>query len=422
MTAITFETIDFDEFHLVDLPKRIESGNGALAAPDLAGVGTIGFRTPDGAAYTYVPSPDTVEIWSGDTAADTVIQMTPESFSDFVNELRTCFGLLYANQLEVLRGDFGWLERWEPALRALYSGRPIIDPAAMGFDDLDRSFTLDDDDTAMRDYLDAHGFMHVRGVFSPEEIAALSEEVERAKANARPDDGASWWASRGDGEEVCCRVIYLGRQSARIGGLGDDQRLRRLGALGGEGLEPENDCLDGVSVVIKNPEVTAGLSDLPWHRDCGLGGHPVLCPSVAIGIQLDRASAETGQLHFVAGSHLGSSHPLKPGDEETQPVVAIDTEPGDVTVHGMGDPRRAPGIARPADVRAGCSGGAVGAQWSTLPPRSLARSAVATVLRTRTVQARDLRSRHHERRRRQARQLLPAGIDAVGRIWPLRPS
>ena len=332
--AITFDTIDFDEFHLVDLPKRIEAGNGALAAPDLAGAGTLGFQTPDGAAFTYVPSPDTIEIWGGDAAADTLVEMSRASFSDFVNELRTCFGLLYAQQLEVIRGDFGWLERWEPALRALYSGRPIVDPAAMGFgDDLTRSFALDDDDADLRAFLESHGYLHIRGVFTPDEIEALGTDVERARTNARPDDGVSWWATQADGTEICCRVIYLGRQSTLVAGLGDDARLRRIGALGGEGLEPENDCLDGVSVVIKNPDVTAGLSDLPWHRDCGLGGHPVLCPSVAIGIQLDRASAETGQLHFVAGSHLGSSHPLKPGDEANQPVVAIDTEPGDVTVH-----------------------------------------------------------------------------------------
>jgi hypothetical protein len=334
MTMITFDTVDFDEFHLVELPRLIETGNGALAAADLAGVGTLGFQTPDGAAFTYVPSPDTVEIWQGEAAADTLVVMSRESFSDFVNELRTCFGLLYAGQLEIARGDFGWLERWEPALRALYGGRPIVDPAAMGLgDDLDRTFTLDDDDQALADYLDAHGYLHIRGVFGPDEIEAMRAEVERAKTNAKPDDGASWWATQSDGSEICCRVIYLGRQSSLVDGLGDDARLRRISRLGGDGLEPENNCLDGVSVVIKNPDVAEGLSDLPWHRDCGLGGHPVLCPSVAIGIQLDRASAETGQLHFVAGSHRGSSHPLKPGDEESQPVIAIDTEPGDVTVH-----------------------------------------------------------------------------------------
>jgi len=332
--ATTFEAIDFDDFHLIDLPKRIEQGNGALAAPDLAGIGTIGFRTPDGAAFTYVPSPDTIEIWGGDAAADTLVEMSREAFSDFANELRTCFGLMYAGLIEVTRGDFGWFERWEPALRAMYHGRPIVDPATLGVGaDLDRSFTLDDSDDALRAFLGENGFLHLRGVLSVDEVAAVSDDVERARAAARPDDGASWWATQADGTDVCCRVIYLGRQSELIAGLGDDARLRRIAALGGDGLEPEVDCLDGHSVVIKHPEITAGLSDLPWHRDCGLGGHPVLCPTVAIGIQLDRASPETGQLHFLAGSHRGSSHPLKPGDEATQPVVAIDTEPGDVTVH-----------------------------------------------------------------------------------------
>ncbi len=332
--AITFEPVDFDRFHLVDLPKRIEQGSGLLAAPDLAGVGTIGFKTPDGAAYTYVPSPDTVEIWSGDAAADVLVNISREAFSDFANELRTCFGLLYAGMLEVSRGDFGWLERWEPALRALYHDRLIVDPATMDVaHDLDRAFTLDDSDDELRGFLTEKGFLHVRGVLSADEVAALDADVENARAAARPNDGVSWWATRGDGTEVCCRVIYLGRSSELVAGLGDDPRFRRLADLGGAGLAPEVDCLDGHSVVIKHPGITAGLSDLPWHRDCGLGGHPVLCPTVAIGIQLDPASAATGQLHFLAGSHRGSSHPLKPDDEASQPVVAIDTEPGDVTVH-----------------------------------------------------------------------------------------
>ncbi len=196
-----------------------------------------------------------------------------------------------------------------------------------------RPFTLDDADDAMRAALDENGFLHLRGVFTADEVAALGAEVERGRAKATPDDGKSWWAKQADGTDVCCRLIYMGEWSPLVAELGDDPRLRRLAALGADGLEVEADCLDGQSVVIKNPDVTAGLSDLPWHRDCGLGGHPVLCPSVSIGIQLDRASAETGQLKFVAGSHRGSSHPLQPGDEASAPVVPIDAEPGDVTVH-----------------------------------------------------------------------------------------
>ncbi len=334
MPTLTFEPIDFDTFHTLDLPTRIAAGNGPLAAPDLAGVGPLAFRVPDGAAYTYVPVDGTVEIRPGDADAKTVVAMPRATFSDFAHELHTCFGLLYADLLEIGRGDFAWFERWEPALRALYHGRPIIDPAVeVRRTDLDRSFGLDDPDAELQSFLDEAGFLHVRGVFSAGEIAALDAEVERHRAEARPDDGRSWWATRADGTEVCCRLIYLGLRSPLVERLGDDDRLRRLARLGRDGLEPEIDRIDGQSVVIKNPEITAGLSDLPWHRDCGLGGHPVLCPSVAIGIQLDAASAATGQLHLVAGSHRGSSHPLKPGDEARLPVVAIDTEPGDVTVH-----------------------------------------------------------------------------------------
>ena len=328
-----FPAIDFDRFHQEELPARIATGNGALAAPDLVGAGTLGFRVPDGAAYTYVPGPDSVEIWATDAAADTLVELSREAFSDFANELRTCFGLLYAEMIDVSRGDFGWFERWEPALRALYHGRPILrlvrDPTV----DLGRAFGLHDSDAEMREFLETNGFLHVRDVFGADEIDALRSEVDRVRAGAVPDDGRSWWATRSDGTEVCCRLIYVGQSSEIVAALGGDERLLRLASLGGPGLEPEIDCLDGQSVVIKNPDVTAGLSDLPWHRDCGLGGHPVLCPSVAIGIQLDRASAATGQLRFVAGSHRGSSHPLQPADEAVAPVVAVDAEPGDVTVH-----------------------------------------------------------------------------------------
>ncbi|HEU5302526.1 MAG TPA: phytanoyl-CoA dioxygenase family protein [Acidimicrobiia bacterium] len=332
--ARSFPDIDFEEFHRVELPAQIASGNGALAAADVAGVQPIAFKVPDGGAFSYVPGADGVEIWATDVAADTVVELSREAFSDFANELHTCFGLLYAGLAETSRGDFASFERWEPALRALYHGRPIVDPATMDLpDDLGRSFSLDDPDDDVRDFLHRAGFAHLRGVFDASEIAAFADEVEAARAAARKDDGHSWWATRADGEEVCCRVTYLERSSPTIADVAGDARLTRIAALGAEGLVPETGCLDGQSVVIKHPEITAGLSDLPWHRDCGLGGHPVLCPSVAIGIQLDPATEATGQLCFLAGSHLGSSHPLRPRDEEHQPTVAVDTEPGDVTVH-----------------------------------------------------------------------------------------
>ena len=214
----------------------------------------------------------------------------------------------------------------------MFHGRPIYDPAHLDLpDDLGRSFTLDDD--GWPDFFDRAGFVHLRGVVSPSELDGLVSEVERLIDAARPGDGRSWWATRADGAEVCCRVTYTTLASAPIAALGDDERLRRLAALGPPGLVPTLDCLDGFAAVLKQPGAVEGLADLPWHQDCGLGGHPVLCPGLQLGIQLDAATAASGQLRFLAGSHGTSCHPVRAADEATLPVVAVDTQPGDVTVH-----------------------------------------------------------------------------------------
>ena len=51
-----------------------------------------------------------------------------------------------------------------------------------------------------------------------------------------------------------------------------------------------------------------------------------------MGIQLDRADAANGQLWFLPGSHRHGG-PLGDPWAGDHPIVAIDAEPGDVTVH-----------------------------------------------------------------------------------------
>ena len=94
-----------------------------------------------------------------------------------------------------------------------------------------------------------------------------------------------------------------------------------------------NDRLDGPMVFVKHSNVVKGNGDLGWHVDDGIGGHPVMCPLIQAGIQLDHASAANGQLLLLAGSHRFTKHWYEWGDEEGLPVVALETEPGDLTVH-----------------------------------------------------------------------------------------
>jgi len=333
-----FGPIDFDHFHTVELPKKLAERSQPL--PDAARLRPIAFRVDDGSAYTYFPNASGMEIREGEEEAATVVVLSRRDWCDFLWELRSSFALLYAGSVEFARGGIGQLSRWEAVLRSVVDGQNIydlVDPApvvdAQGHPlELERSYTLEHSDTEIREFLDRAGYVHVRGVFSGAEVDRLRAEVQSAVAGARPDDQRSWWTTV-DGVEVCNRVNYLNEQSGLVASLSDDPRLKRIGALGGPELRDASDRLDGHAVVIKVPGASSGLADLPWHRDCGMGGHPVKCPLLNVGIQLDAATARAGQLQMIAGSHLGCSR--LPGADEVEdlPVVAIDTDPGDVTVH-----------------------------------------------------------------------------------------
>ena len=102
---------------------------------DVDGIPAIAFRLPDGRAHTLVPAPDGIRCAPGDDAP-TVVELDMAAWRDFATEMATAAGLHYGGRLRIACGDHGALERWEPALRALFCGRRIFDPvtscAALG--------------------------------------------------------------------------------------------------------------------------------------------------------------------------------------------------------------------------------------------------------------------------------------------------
>jgi Phytanoyl-CoA dioxygenase (PhyH) len=339
---LSLPAIDFDAFHQGELPRRLAAGNGALAYRDLKDAPPLGFLISGQAdGYTYIPADGTIRILPGTSEAETVLELPLNSWRELVCEYRTPIGLAYAGKLKFARGDYyPGLNRWEPGLSAMFAGRPVYDPATLDLNDADgkpldlrRQFSIGAPDNELRNFLLKAGYLLVKGVFSRDEILRLTDEVMRIAAQATPGDRQSWWAKNAEGENLLSRLLYLGQKSAAIAALVDDSRIRRFAALSEEPVAPVRNRLDSPIAMLKVSGAVSGLADYPWHVDCGLGLHPILCPSIQVGIQLDAMTPESGQLHMLAGSWRYSCRQGPSVSYDNLPVVALETEPGDCTLH-----------------------------------------------------------------------------------------
>lgn len=306
----------------------------AAAARRLSSSGAITFLV-DAEAVTYAAEGDAVTVAEGRDDGATAVRLSRRAWDDLAGQLRTFVNLLLSEELTFERGGFRQLSDWDPVLRYLHGGVPPYDPARsdLGGRDPRATFTLDADDGELAAQLRAMGYLHVRGVFDAGEMEAANEEVDRLAATARAGDDRSWWVTAEDGSSALCRLVYTTLRSTVLAGVEGDARVRRLGTLLDPALRLAPDRMEGSAVLLKVPGRTTGLSNIPWHQDCGMGGHAILCPSVSVGIQLTGSDATTGNLLVVPGSHGHAIHYRWQDCLEDVPVVAVDTAPGDVTVH-----------------------------------------------------------------------------------------
>ena len=344
--AVGLPAVDFDAFHRHELPRRLANGGNERVAWDVAETAPFAFQRPNGSAYSYVPRAGRIEIRPGVVDdAGLVIEITEEAWQDYVHELRTRIGLLYSGAVRFPVGDYDDWDDWEPALRSLYSGTPIYDPERVDLVDpqgasldLDRKFELDDDPRLMAHFLRKTGYLVVANAFPAEDLSRLSEETDRLSAEAAEGGLHSWWTEDGrSGRRYPFHLHYMGLQSELIRALEDDPRIWSLVRLANVDVRPVSDRDTGTHAILKEypreGEMTS-FANLPWHKDCGLGGCPITCPRVHVGVQLDGAGPQSSQLFMLAGSAGRVCHEPKSSDEwERLPVVGLRTEPGDATLH-----------------------------------------------------------------------------------------
>jgi hypothetical protein len=278
----------------------------------------------------------------GGDDARTLVRLTPQDLADLVHDIVTPVGFISGGTLDLPRGRFDDVLDWWVVLRSVLDERRAHVPGDVDFRDPDgapldlgRSFGHGSDPAEQAHFLAEAGFLHLTGVFTPDEMASVEADMDEAAGRYAPDDGRSWWVKTSDGTDRLVRMQHFQDESPTTAALLTDERLTRLGDLfvDGHRLGKPGGNQNLVEGLIKPIGVVQGISDVPWHKDCSLGGHAQRCSSMTVGISVTGADAESGQLRVVAGSNRALVRPAFVRRNGDLPEVDLPTATGDVTVH-----------------------------------------------------------------------------------------
>jgi hypothetical protein len=324
------------------LPGLLER-NGHLAA---AGMRRLGLRPlaveVDGFARTFVLDGDELVVREGVADEAMLLGLDAAQFSDWAQEQRTCVAFLTAGDANMRHGRYEDFVAWDTIWRAILDGWAVHEPGAVTFTDrhgepldLQRSFTIDDDPADIAHFLREAGFLHLKGWVDPATMAEIAADIDRAEPTYTKGDGRSWWATLADGSERAVRLQHFHEHSPATVDLltGETWTKVREACAGDEEIVArpvEGNCIEAL---IKPLGVVAGISDVPWHRDCSFGRHTYGCASLTVGVSVTAGGAESGQLRVVAGSHRANVPAMGVRDIQDLPIVPLPTEAGDLTVH-----------------------------------------------------------------------------------------
>ena len=270
-----------------------------------------------------------------------VVELDVGAFSDLMGDVVSAFGLGMAGRVVVRRGVLDDFVSWEPVLRALIDGRAVYEPGTIDFRDTDgsdldlrQSFSVFDPTERPGHFLEETGFLHLRSVFTDDEMQAVCHELDATVAAARRDDGSSWWARTEDAGWYACRILGFNQKSATLRDLLTSERFTAIGRFTDDAfVQRDPEVGDSAEGLWKKIGVVEGPSDVSWHKDCSMGGHSRGCSSLIVGISLTDANSTAGELGVVAGSRRANVQMLGLHPTLDLPRLALPTRRGDVLVH-----------------------------------------------------------------------------------------
>ncbi len=330
--------VDAEEFFGHRLPELAASrGNLAIPGAVELGVRSVTVLTSAG-AWTMVVEPDAIQITPGDHGA-ACVRMDDGELTDIVHDLRTPMTFLTAGTLDVERGSLIDFLDWWVVLRSLIDGVAMPTAGSIEFRDLQgdplelhASFSAGDDPEHMAHFLAEAGYLHLREVFTEDEMAQVSADIDAATPCYHPDDGRSWWARTAAGDDRAVRLQWFHEHSATTTELLTDDRLLGISRLTTDGHSARTEG-NRIEALVKPIGVVEGISDVPWHKDCSLGRHSYQCCGLTVGISVTGADERSGQLAVVAGSNRALVQPAFARPSWGLPLIDLPTITGDVTVH-----------------------------------------------------------------------------------------
>jgi hypothetical protein len=328
------------EFFTVQFPAALDA-SATTIAPALRWLDPrpLTFEIDD-SVWTLTRACDRVAVQRGESGDGARVRLTQEQFDDLVNDQATFMGLWSSGRLDQPAGRLGDLLDWWLVLRAALDGAPIYTPGTISFTtpdgaplDLRRSFGVGDDRREMRHFLEEAGYLHIERVFTEDEMAQVSAEMDRAAPEYSPGDGRSWWAKTAGGEQRLVRMQAFDTHSPGAAELVGDTRFLSLAEIPGDGHRFGARSDNRIEALFKPIGVVEGISDVPWHKDCSLGRHSYECCGITVGISVTGADAVSGQLRVRAGSHRALVWPALEQPRCDLPTIDLPTRTGDVTVH-----------------------------------------------------------------------------------------
>ncbi|MBE3200731.1 MULTISPECIES: phytanoyl-CoA dioxygenase family protein [Parafrankia] len=333
--------VDMESFLAREFPGLV-SRHGPLVARGIASLQAPPLSIEIGAvSWSFSSDGTTLVVTRGIVAGALVVTLDEAGFSDWAQNQRSFNAMLTARELRYRDGSETDVSVWDSLWLTLLEGWPVVDDTTDFVDrhgaplDLDRVLTPADDPADVAHFLREAGYLHLRGWLDPADMKEVSSDIDRALPHYREGDGRSWWATLEDGSRRCVRLQeFIARSPATSAILRDERwdQLRRVLA-GDELLEQPPVHGRGPEALMKPIGVTVGASDVSFHRDCHFGRHAYHCSNLVAGIAVTGSGEANGQLRVIAGSHrvlmpveIAKSRPYLP-------VVAVPTEPGDVTVH-----------------------------------------------------------------------------------------